>query len=181
MIYLYRELEKKGYSDYNIKKLLDEKKLYYISKGVYSTSEEYNYLEYLSKKHPNIIFTLETACFCYGLIKKIGKNYKVVTKQKDRKILDEDVKQIYMSDNLYPIGMKNVKYLGFNIKIYDLERLIIEVVRNKTNLDYDVYKQIMSGYKKIIKLINKTKIDEYAKFFSDEKIMYRIEKELYQK
>lgn len=179
MVYLYKDLEKQGLSDYQIKKMVYDKNLYMIKKGVYSTSEEYNYLEYISKKHPNTIYTLETACFCYGLIKKNKPPYKVVTKQKDRKIIDDSIKQIFMSDNLYEIGMKKVTYMGFSIKIYDLERLLIEVVRNKTNIDFDIYKQIIEGYKKVSKLINKNKIDEYANNFKDPKIMIRINNEIF--
>lgn len=180
MIYLYRDLEKYGYSDYQIKKMMASKKIYMIKKGVYSDKEDFHYLEYLSKKHPNIIFTLETACQCYGLLNRVILPYKVVTKQKDRKILESNVKQIFMSDSLYDIGMNKVKYLGFDIKIYDLERLLIEVVRNKKNLDFDIYQEIISGYKKIVKLIHKDKLSLYMSYFKDSKIEYRINKEVFE-
>lgn len=179
MVFLYKDLEDKGYSDYQIKKMLQENKLFMIQKGVYTDKEDYNYLEYISKKHPNAIFTLETACYCYGLFNEVVIPYRVATKQKDRKMKEEDIKQIFMSDNLYEIGMKNVKYLGFNIKIYDLERLLIEIVRNKKNIDFDHYQKIIVGYNKIIKLINKNKINEYIKYFKDPKIEYRINKEVF--
>ena len=179
MIYLYKDLEKRGYSDYQIKKMVSNKQLYMIKKGVYSDKEDFHYLEYIAKKHPNAIFTIETACQCYGLLNRVILPYKVVTKQKDRKILDDNIKQIFMSDNLYSIGMKEVKYLGFDIKIYDLERLLIEVVRNKKNLDFAVYQEIINGYKKIIKLINKDKLLSYISYFKDHKIEYRINKEIF--
>ena len=54
MVYLYKDLEKQGLSDYQIKKMVYDKNLYMINKGVYSTSEEYNYLEYISKTDKNI-------------------------------------------------------------------------------------------------------------------------------
>ena len=62
MIYLYKDLTKLGKNDFNIKKMVEKKELYMIKKGIYSTTEDFNYLEMLSKKHPNIIFTLQTAC-----------------------------------------------------------------------------------------------------------------------
>lgn len=179
MIYLYKDLTKLGKNDFNIKKMVEKKELFMVKKGVYSTTHEFNELEYLSKKHPNIIFTLQTACYCYGLLKQNSIPYYVVTKQKDRKIKDENVKQIFMTDELYSIGMNKVKYLGFDIQIYDLERLLIEVVRNKKNIDFDVYLQIISGFKKIVKLLNKNKINEYVKFFKDPKILYRLNHEIF--
>lgn len=179
MIYLYKDLTKSGLTDYKIKKMLSDGSLYMVKKGVYSTSLDYNYLDYLAKKHSNIVFTLTTACYIYGLIKENHIPYYVATKQNDRKILDENVKQIYMTDSLYEIGLNSVKYLGFNIKIYDLERLLIEIVRNKKNIDFDIYSEVISGYKRIVRLLNKDKINSYISNFKDPKIKYRIEKEIF--
>ena len=51
MIYLYKDLTKLGKNDFNIKKMVEKQELYMVKKGVYSTTSEFNYLEYLSKKH----------------------------------------------------------------------------------------------------------------------------------
>lgn len=180
MIYLYTDLTKKGLSDYQIKKLVKENKLYMLKKGAYSDSLKYNYLEYIAKKHPNAVFNLKTACHCYGLIKNDQPPYYLATKQKDRKILDDKVKQTFMTDSLYKVGVSKITYQGFNILIYDLERLLIEVVRNKVNLSYEDYHEIINSYKKIIRLLNKNKITEYVKYFKDKKIIERINKEVYE-
>lgn len=174
MIQLYTDLTKKGYSDYQIKKLVATKQLFMIKKGVYSTKEQYDYLEYISKKHPNAIFTLETACYCYGLIKQNQPPYVIATKQKDRKIQDEKIKQIFMTTSLYDIGASKITYHGFNIMIYDLERLLIEVARFKIPLGYDLYHEIMTSYRRLSKLLNKKKLEGYLKFFKDSKIKMRI-------
>lgn len=179
MIYLYKDLTKIGKNDFNIKKMVEKEELFMIKKGVYSTTSNYNYLEYLSKKHPNIIFTLTTACYCYGLIKQNDIPYYIVTKQKDRKINDSNVKQIFMTDKLYSIGMNKVKYLGFDIQIYNLERLLIEVLRNKKNIEFNKYIEITNGYKKIIKLLNKDKLNEYISYFKDPKILERLNRDIY--
>ena len=74
MILLYKNLQKQNLSDYQIKKKLQDKTLYLVAKGVYSTEEKYDPLEVLVKKHPNVILTLETACICYSLIKNVNCN-----------------------------------------------------------------------------------------------------------
>lgn len=180
MIYLYTDLTKKGLSDYQIKKLVKEEKLFMFKKGAYSTTKDYNYLEYIAKKHPNAVVTLNTACKCYGLIKSDKLPYYIATKQKDRKINDDNVKQIFMSDNLYKIGVSKITYQGFNILIYDLERLLIEVVRNKVNISYEDYHEIINSYQKINKLLNKNKLNSYISCFKDKKISERINREVYQ-
>ena len=53
MIYLYKDLTKLGKNDFNIKKMVEKKELFMVKKGVYSTTPEFNELEYLSKKHPD--------------------------------------------------------------------------------------------------------------------------------
>ncbi len=179
MILLYKDLTQKGYSDYQIKKMLQEEKLYIVNKGVYSTTSNYDYLEYLVKKHPNAIVTLETACICYSLIKKKPEIYYIATKQTDRKIEDEKVKQIFMTDSLYNVGANVVTYQQYNIKIYDLERLLVEVIRNKINLDFDTYKEIINSYKKISKLLNKNKLQQYINLFKDKRIEERIKNEVF--
>ncbi len=181
MLYLYKDLANKGYSDYQIKKQVQEKKLYMVKKGVYSTTENYDYLEYLVKKHPNGIVTLETACICYSLLKKKPTVYYIATKQKDRKIKDDRVKQIFMTDSLYMVGANVVTYQQYNIRIYDLERLLVEMVRNKTNLDYDTYTEIIHNYQKISKLLNKNKLEQYIRLFKDKRIKERIYREVLNK
>lgn len=179
MIYLYRDLVKEGYSDYKIKKEVLDGNLFMIDKGIYSTTKSYNFMEVICKKHPNAILTLETAAYCYGLIKEMPKTYYVATKQKDRKIKNENINQTFMSDYLYEVGSNKVKYLGFNIHIYDLERLLIEITRNKKNIPFESYTEIIKSYKKIVRLLNKNKLEKYLSFFQNEKIRQRIEKEVY--
>lgn len=178
MVISYKELNGKGYSDYKIKKLQQEKKIFFIKKGMYSTDNNYNYLEYICKKHPNAIITLESACYCYGLLKEEKNFYTIATKQKDRKIKDDKIKQTFMTDSLYKLGINTITYKSFKIKIYDLERLLIEVARNKIYINYDDYREIMESYKKLYRLINKEKLITYLKNFKDERIESRIKREI---
>lgn len=179
MVYLYTDLTKNGLSDYQIKKMVKENKLYMIKKGVYSETLNYSYLELIAVKHPNAVFTLETAAYVYGLIKKNNSPYVIATKQKDRKIKDENIKQIFTTDKLYNIGISKITYQGYHILIYDLERLLIDIVRNKVNMDYDIYHEIIDSYKKIANLLNKNKLNEYIVSFKDPKIVDRIKNEVF--
>lgn len=178
MIYLYSNLRKKNLSDYQIKRLIKDNKLYMIKKGIYSSTKDYSYLELIAVKHPNAVFTLETAAYCYGLIKRERTPYVVATKQKDRKIHDEKIKQIFVTDSLYKLGVSKITYHNYNILIYDLERLLIDIVRNKVNMEYEVYHEIIDNYKKLAKLLNKNKLNSYVEHFKDSRIIDRINKEV---
>lgn len=178
MIYLYTSLRKKNLSDYQIKKLVKDNKLYMIKKGIYSDTKDYSYLELIAVKHPNAVFTLETAAYCYGLLKKNRLPYVIATKQKDRKIYDPNIKQIFTTDKLYNLGISKITYHNYNILIYDLERLLVDIVRNKVNMDYDTYHEIIDNYKKLAKLLNKNKLNSYIAYFKDSRIIDRINKEV---
>jgi len=179
MIIRHKDLVNNGYSAYQIKKLVEDKKLYFIKKGIYSTDKNINYFEMIAKKHPNAIYTLETAAYIYKLKKTLPNIYYVASKQKDRKMKEEYIKQVFMTDELYRIGVNNMTYQNVNIKAYDLERLLIEVVRNKTKLDGDSYKEIIESYSKISKLLNKRKLETYLPYFKNPKIVERINKEVF--
>ena len=57
MILLHKELIEKYKSDYEIKKLIQEGKIFKIEKGIYSDKKDVNYLEIISKKYANPIYT----------------------------------------------------------------------------------------------------------------------------
>jgi hypothetical protein len=176
---MHNDFTKRGYKDYHVKRLVKEGKLFFIEKGVYSTTTEINYLEYIMKKHPNAVIDLWTACYCYGFLKENKLPYVVATKQKDRKIKNEKIKQIFMSDDLYNLGGNILKFEGIKIKTFDIERLLIEVVRNKTNIEYSTYEEIIQSYRKLKNLLNKRKLLLYLSHFKDKRIALRISKEIF--
>jgi len=179
MIIRHKQLVSKGYSNYQIQKLVKEGKLFFIKRGIYSTEPEVNYFDMIAKKHPNAIYTLETAAYIYKLKKTLPKKYYVASKQKDRKMKEDFIKQIFMTDDLYEIGVNNMTYMNVNIRAYDLERLLIEFVRNKTSINHDSYKEVIDAYSKISRLLNKNKLDEYISHFKSNKIKERIDREVF--
>jgi len=178
-MYTFVELQEKGLSSYQIKCLVRDKKLYKIENGLYSTKEKNSNLEIITKLYNNNIVTLNSAFFYYGLIKKEPDIIFLATVQKARKIKRENIKQIFMSDHLLHIGEVKMKYKNVSFNTYCLERLLIELVRNKTSIDSLIYDETINSYKKLVKLLNKNKIKEYINYFKDPKIEYRINKEVY--
>lgn len=179
MIIRHKDLINKGYSPYQIKKLVNENKLYFVKKGIYATDQNINYFEMITKKHPNAIFTLETAAYIYKLKKELPNIFYVASKQKDRKMQEDYIKQIFTTNSLYELGINTMTFQNTIINSYDLERLLIDIVRNKTNIDNNSYREIIYNYMKISKLLNRKKLDYYLSFFKNPKIIERIEKEVF--
>jgi len=59
-----------------------------------------------------------------------------------------------MDDKYFDIGDTFIKYNNIKIRVYDKERMLIELVRNKKNIPYDMYKEIVNNYRKIIESLN---------------------------
>jgi len=72
------------------------------------------------------------------------------------------VKQIYENSNAFEMGKTTIEYDGVDITIYNEERLLIELIRNKRKFSFDLYKEIISNYRKLIHKMDMTQIMEYA-------------------
>ena len=67
MIYNYEEAKNKYGSSYRINKAIKEGNLYKLEKNIYSDTKNVNYLEMISKKYPNAIFTMDSAFYFHNL------------------------------------------------------------------------------------------------------------------
>ena len=174
MILLYKDLIQQYKSDYKIKKLIEEEKIFKIEKGIYSDNNNINYLEILTKKYPNAIFTMESAFYYHNLTDVIPDKEYLALRRDSTKINDDRIKVVYYQDNLFEIGRSTLKVNNINIPIYDKERMLIELIRNRKNLGFDYYKEIINNYREIRETLNTTKIAEYISKFSIEDYLYDV-------
>lgn len=174
MIYTHGELKSKGLDNYKINKKVERKELYKIEKGLYSDKEVYNQLEYITKKYPNCIFTSESAFFYLGLTDYIPVKYFFATKHNSNKIEDKKIKQIFVSNHLFELGKTQINYNNIKINIYNKERMLIELVRNKNLMSFDYYKEIINNYREIVDEIDMSLLAEYLENFANRKNIFEI-------
>jgi len=162
MLLSYQECLKKYGTDYKIKKCIRNGELYVKEKGIYSDKRYVPELEIISKKYPNAIITLNSAFYYYGLTDTIPDYYYVATTKNTRKINDTRVKQFYENSDAFEMGKTTMKYDGVDIVIYDKERLLVELIRNRRKLPFDLYKELIINYRKIIHELNMAVVADYA-------------------
>lgn len=162
MLLSYQECLEKYGTDYKIKKSIQEGELYVKEKGIYSDKKYVSELEIIAKKYPNAIITLNSAFYYYGLTDTIPDFYYVATSKNKRKIIDERVKQFYENSKAFEMGKTTMKYDGVDIIIYNKERLLVELIRNKRKFSFDLYKELIKNYRKIIHELDMTIVAEYA-------------------
>ncbi len=178
MLYYFNELSKKGFSRNQIEKKVKNKELFKISRGIYSDEEYPNDLSVIVKKYPNVILTLNSAFYYYELTDKIPEYYYLATDIKSYIIKEPSVKQVFMKKDFLKIGLVKCKIEETEINIYDKERLLIELIRYKTKLPYELYKDVINNYRKMKDKLDFIKIYKYAKTFNSPYIIQTIEKEV---
>lgn len=180
MILTYTECIDKYGNDYQLEKAVAEEKIYRVESGLYSTKRHSAELEIIVKKYPNAILTGEYAFYCHDLTDVIPEKYYIATKAKAAKLLDPRIVQIYVRDDLLLLGVIEKEINGVTVKIYDKERMLIELLRNKNSMPYDLYKEIIGNYRKIIEELQIWRIQEYADIFPKRKMVKKaLEEEVF--
>ena len=169
MIYKYSELlpNKNFGNDNKIKQAIENRLLFKLECGLYSDKEKVSDLEIIAKLYEKAVFTSDSAYFYHGLTDNIPKFYYLTTKKRARKIIDKRIVQTFGVDDYFLIGEEFIYYNNIKIRVYDKERMLIELVRNKNKIAYDMYKEIIINYRNIVNNLNFLKLQKYLEKFNN--------------
>lgn len=162
MLYSYEKCIEIYKTDYQIRKQIEKGNLFKIEKGVYSDDRYESDIAVVKMKYPNAVFTLNSAFYFHGLTDTIPRMYYLETHKDATKIRDKKVKQIFDNHKSMELGVMEMEYDGSKIKVFNKERLLIELIRNKNKLPFDYYKEIIGNYRKLIRELDIQKVHEYA-------------------
>lgn len=162
MIYTYKECKEKYKTDYTIRKMIAAGELRRIGRGLYSDMENELAIDIISKNYPNAVLTMNSAFYYHGLTDAIPQKYHLITDKDATKIKDKSIKQYFDNNDSLELGVEIKNVDGAFVKIFSKERLLVELIRNKNKLSFDLYKEIISNYRKIIDELDIQAIQEYA-------------------
>ena len=168
MIYSYDECLKKYGNHYQLTKKLQNEELYKIESGIYSDKARVSELEVISHKYAYAIFTMNSAYYYHSLTDVIPDKYYLATSKDAYKISDKRVKQIFHRDDKLEIGQSVMEHQNITLRIYDQERMLIELIRNKNTLPFDYYKEIIENYRKRINSLDIEKLQDYISMFPNQ-------------
>lgn len=166
------EVVKNGINKIFLTNMVRNGKLVRISRGYYGLP---NYIEddyyKLASKSKNARYSMATALYLHNLSDRtpliynitlpfgyngaLQKEKNVVLNFVNRKILD-----LGMMEMTSPFGMK--------IKVYDIERTICDIIKNKNKMDAEIFSKALKEYAKS-KNKNLNKLMKYAKAMNIEK------------
>lgn len=161
-----REVVENGINKIFLTNMVRNGKLVRISRGYYGLP---NYIEddyyKLASKSKNARYSMATALYLHNLSDRtplvynitlpfgyngaLQKEKNVVLNFVNRKILD-----LGMIEMTSPFGMK--------IKVYDIERTICDIIKNKNKMDAEIFSKALKEYARS-KNKNLTKLTKYAK------------------
>ena len=179
MILTYQECIEKYGSDYKIKKEIENRNLFMMEKGVYSTEKIAPELDIILNKYPKTVCTGPSAFYYHGLTEVIPDYYYLATKRNDTRIKDLRVKQSFLKDDIFEPGTIEIEYNNSTVRLYGKERMIIELMRFKSRTPNDYYKEIIRNYRKLVNELDFRLVEDYAALFPNgSKYMDMIEIEV---
>lgn len=165
MLYSYNDCLNKYGNHYQLEKMLTAKKLFKIAPGIYSDIERVSDLELIVYKYPNAVFTMNSAFYYHSLTDVVPDKYYLATSKDAYKIPARNIKQFFHRDDKFMLGVTTLQKGAVNIKLYDQERMLIELIRNKNSLPFDYYKEIIENYRKRINSLDIEKLQDYVSLF----------------
>lgn len=138
-----------------------------VAKGIYIDSTKVEDVYYvLSVSTPKIIYSHMTALYFHNLsIKAPDGSFDITVTKKynNSKLKKHNV--FYIDDKFYNIGITEVKTpQGNNVKVYDVERCICDIIRSKKRMDIEHIKYAIKEYLKR-KDNDLIKLSKYADMF----------------
>lgn len=179
MILSYNDCIKKYGSNYYLKKELAAGNLFLLEKGLYSDKKTNSDKEKIAAKYPRAVFCGQSAYYYHGLTDVIPDDYFLATRREDTRIKEKNIHQTYVKDELFDIGITEIENNGATIRIYDLERMLIDLIRFRSKIPFDYYKEVINSYRNRIYEMDFSKLEEYAAHFDKkESIMRTVEREV---
>jgi predicted transcriptional regulator of viral defense system len=147
---LTREVEAAGISRQYLNILLKEKKLERVAHGVYLTPDAFDDEMYrIQAKNQRIIFSHETALYLHDLTDRDPIEWSVTIPYgyNATHLRDEGIKVYTVKKTLHQMGVIELKTIyGRDIKAYNKERTICDIVRNRNNMDVGILNEAVKRY-----------------------------------
>lgn len=172
------QLNKQGLSSRQIRRLVENKSIIRIKRGFYELPNiVYPEEITIARLFPKAVIFLESALVQYGYTDRMPSAWQIaVDKNSEKSIYNikyPAIKVYYLKAELLEIGLDKISVEGINIKIFNRDRTICDILRYENKLEKEVFNSSIQRYiedpkKNIVKLI------EYAEKLNIKNKMQRL-------
>lgn len=138
-------ISKPSFYNYVTKKDLEK-----VAPGIYLSKDDWkDYLYILHLRFEQMIFSHETALFFHDLTDREPLKYEasVKTGSNTSYLKNEGLKVYSVKPALYEVGLTMCETsFGHLIPVYDLERTICDILRNRNNMDVQILRGALRSY-----------------------------------
>ena len=155
--------------------MVEAGELFKIGPGIYSdTKRKPRALELILSRYPAAVVTLMSAYYYYDLTDHIPDKYHLAMERGGTKIKAPNVVQHAVPVGTLEIGVETKEINGTSMRIFDRERLLIETIRMRTKLPYDLYREVIGNFRQIITDMYPAKMYDYLESFPKKNAIDRI-------
>ena len=172
-----KEVVENGLNKMALKRLCDGGLLERVSTGYYSLPNIFNdeYYKIISKSK-NAVFSYATSLFLHDLSDRTPLYFDITVPRGYGGPLQniETVSLHYVDNNLLNLGMETIKSpFGMNIKCYDVERTMCDIIKDRNHMDKEIYSKALKWYAER-KDKDMLKLAKYSKRLNIEKEVVEI-------
>lgn len=161
-------------SDYRLSQALKRGLFHKVARGTYSTERHPDPYLLAHALYPEAVVTLDSAFFIYGLTDVAPSQVHLATRRNSTRIHRLGFKQYFLEDSIFEPGSRELEYHGGVIRIYSLERMLVELARCSASMPLDYYKEVIAGYRRLVEDIDISQVEEYMDVFERNGRMFDI-------
>jgi predicted transcriptional regulator of viral defense system len=149
-IVLTKELKENDIPRQYLSIFVEENKLQKLKRGIYLTPDTFNDEMYiLQQKNTRIIYSHETALYLHDLIDRDPLSYNVTVPYgyNASHLREEGIEVHTVKKDNYLLGIgKNETIYGRKIEVYNKERTICDILKNRNNMDVSLLNNSVKNY-----------------------------------
>lgn len=139
-----------GISKTTLAEYVKDRNLERAAHGVYASEDAWPDPFYLlSLKNGRIVFSQESALYLHGLMEREPACLTVTVPKgyNDTHLKKQGVRVIHSKEDWFPIGVSQVETnYGNTVPVYDMERTICDIIRNKKDMEIQTFQTAMKEY-----------------------------------
>lgn len=145
-----KQIKQANINTMELTRLVKKNKLERVTRGYYVVANSFydDYYKY-QLKSKNCIFSHTTALYLYDLSDRTPLYFDVTVPIGYNGSLskDKNIRLHYVKRNNLTLGLTTIKSpFGAKIKVYDLERTICDIIKNRNHMDKEIFAKALKRY-----------------------------------
>ncbi len=159
---------------FRVKEMIRLGSLHRVAYGIYSDGTRHRDVEILQKRYPSSVVTLQSAYYYYDLSDFVPEKCHLAVERGSSQIDDPTVVECFVPKGTGGIGVERVTLRDTPLRIFDKERLLIETIRLRTKLPYEIYREVIGNYRQIANELYFAKVEDYLESFPKRKLIFDV-------